>query len=305
MTENLIGAVELGGTKINVAVGTGPGKLLSTARIPTTGPDETLRAVIEFFQAQPPLIAMGIGSFGPICLDMDDPAWGTITKTPKPGWADTPVATLISKALKVPVAFDTDVNAAALAEYRWGALADCQTGLYLTVGTGIGGGVVIDGRPHHGLIHPELGHVRVRRATGDDFAGVCAFHGDCVEGLASGPAIVARLGASLSDSDTDDPRRELIYDALGQALANYLFMLSPHRIVVGGGVSKAPGFHEALCLSLRKWVGGYVDAPQLDRDDYVVAPKLGDEAGVLGAIALALNLLAKRNPGEKHDVRQR
>lgn len=282
MTENLIGAVELGGTKINVAIGTGPGELRATARISTTGPGKTLRAVVEFFQAQPPLIAIGIGSFGPVCLDRGDPAWGTITKTPKPGWADTPVATLIGKALNVPIAFDTDVNAAALAEYRWGALAGCQTGLYLTVGTGIGGGVVIDGRPHHGLMHPEMGHVRVRRAIKDNFAGVCAFHGDCVEGLASGPAIEARLGASLSDSDANDPRRVYVYDALGQALANYLFMLSPQRIVVGGGVSKAPDFHKTLRLSLKNWVGGYVDAPQLDRDDYVVAPTLGDEAGVLG-----------------------
>ena len=298
-TENLIGAVELGGTKINVAIGTGTGELRATARIATARPDETLRAVIEFFRAQSPIIAIGIGSFGPVCLDINDPAWGNITKTPKPGWSDTPVAAMIAKALNVPVAFDTDVNAAALAEHRWGALRGCQTGLYLTVGTGIGGGAVIGGRPHHGLVHPEMGHVRVRRAIGDDFAGVCAFHGDCVEGLASGPAIEARLGASLSYGDANDPRRVHVYDALGQALANYLFTLSPHRIVVGGGVSKAPGFHETLRLSLKNWVGGYVDAPQLDRDDYVVAPALGDEAGVLGAIALALDMLGGRNPKEE------
>jgi fructokinase len=305
MNENLIGAVELGGTKINVAVGTGPGKLRATAKISTTGPDETLRAVIDFFRAHPPTVAIGIGSFGPVCLEPGNPAWGNITKTPKPGWADTPVATLIANALSVPVAFDTVVNAAALAEYRWGALTGCQTGLYLTVGTGIGGGIVIDGRPHHGLIHPEMGHVRVRRAIGDGFAGVCAFHGDCVEGLASGPAIEARLGGSLSEGDANDPRRVYIYDALGQALANYLFVISPHRIVVGGGVSKTPGFHDMLRLSLKTWIGGYVDAPQLDRDDYIVAPVLGDEAGVLGAIALALDMLDGQNQGAKHDVRQK
>lgn len=303
MSENLIGAVELGGTKINVAVGTGPGEIRAATRIATTSPDETLRAVIDFFRAQSPVFAIGIGSFGPVCLDIGDAAWGNITKTPKPGWANTPVATSIGKALNVPVAFDTDVNAAALAEYRWGALAGCQTGLYLTVGTGIGGGVVISGRPHHGLIHPEMGHIRVRRAKEDNFVGVCTFHDDCVEGLASGPAIEARLGASLSEGDPNDPRRVHIYNALGQALANYLFTLSPHRIVVGGGVSKTPGFHEGLRRSLKNWVNGYVDAPQLDRNDYVVAPALGDEAGVLGAIALALDMTDGRNQGEKHDVR--
>jgi fructokinase len=294
MIKPLIGAVELGGTKINVAVGTGPGDLRATARIPTTSPDQTLQAVIAFFRAQPPVSAVGIGSFGPVNLNRADPAWGSITKTPKPGWAHTPVAATIADALGMPVAFDTDVNAAALAEYRWGALADCQTGLYLTVGTGIGGGVIIDGRPHHGLIHPEMGHIRVKRALGDNFPGVCAFHGDCAEGLASGPAIEARLGASLSKSAPDDPRRVHIFDTLGQALANYLFTLSPDRIVVGGGVSKAPGFHEALRISLKRWVAGYVDAPQLDGNDYVIAPTLGDEAGVLGAIALALDMLSAR-----------
>jgi fructokinase len=290
MTTPLIGAVELGGTKINVAVGTGPGTLQSTARIPTTSPAQTLRSVIDFFRSQPPLQAIGIGSFGPVCLNPADPAWGNITRTPKPGWADAPVATVIGDAIGVPVAFDTDVNAAALGEYRWGALAGCQTGLYITVGTGIGGGVVINGRPHHGLSHPELGHVRVKRSVGDDFAGVCSFHGDCVEGLASGLAIEARLGVSLSEIEPDDPRRAFVFDALGQALANYVLTLSPHRIVVGGGVSKSSGFHKALRLSLQRWLAGYVDTSELDGDDYVVPPMLGDEAGVLGAIALGLDL---------------
>lgn len=290
MNKSLIGAIELGGTKINVAVGTGPGALHATARIPTAGPVETLQAVVDFFRGQPPVSAVGIGSFGPVCLDPSDAAWGSITRTPKPGWAHTPVADVIGKALGVPIAFDTDVNAAALGEYRWGALAGCQTGLYLTVGTGIGGGVVVNGRPHHGLTHPELGHVHVKRADGDDFAGVCSFHGDCIEGLASGPAIAARLGKPLNEISGDDPRRMFVYDALGQALAQFVLTLSPHRIVVGGGVSKSPGFHESLALSLKRWLAGYVDLPRLDQGDYIVPPLLGDDAGVLGAIALALDL---------------
>lgn len=291
MTLALIGAVELGGTKINVAVGTGPGTVHASARIPTTSPDETLRAVVDFFRAQPALAAIGIGSFGPVCLDPTDPAWGSITQTPKPGWAHTAVATFIRDTLGVPVAFDTDVNGAALGEYRWGALAGCQTGIYITVGTGIGGGVIIGGRPHHGMIHPELGHVRVKRTDGDVFPGICPFHGDCAEGLASGPAIERRLGSSLSDIDMADPRRLFVFDALGQMLANYMLTLSPHRIVVGGGVSKSSGFHETLRSRLKFWLGDYIDTPQLDRNDYVVPPMLGDEAGVLGAIALALDML--------------
>lgn len=294
MTTPLIGAVELGGTKINVAAGTGPGAMQASAQIPTTSPDETLRAIIEFLRAQPALSAIGVGSFGPVCLDLGDANWGSITSTPKAGWAHTRVAAVIRDALGLPVAFDTDVNAAALGEHRWGALAGCQTGLYVTVGTGIGGGVIIDGRPHHGLTHLELGHVRVRRADGDDFAGVCSFHGDCAEGLASGPAIHARLGMSLSKIDPTDPRRRFVFDALGQALANYMLTLSPQRIVVGGGVSQSPGFHEALLLSLKRWVAGYIDIPALDGTDYIVPPSLGDEAGILGAIALALDLLKSK-----------
>ncbi len=290
MKTPLIGAVELGGTKINVGIGTGPGELVATARIATTTPEQSLGTVIDFFRANPPVAAVGIGSFGPVCLDPGSPAWGSITSTPKPGWAHVPVARTIGEALGVRVAFDTDVDVAALAEYRWGALAGCRTGLYLTVGTGIGGGVVIDGRPHHGMIHPEFGHIRVARTPGDDFPGICPFHGDCLEGLASGPAIAARLGASLSEGDLDDPRRAFIYDALGQALANFLLTLSPHRIVIGGGVAKAPGFHAMVHASMNRWINGYLQAPQLDADDYIVPPMLGDDAGVLGAIALALDL---------------
>jgi fructokinase len=280
----MIGAVELGGTKINVAVGTGPGAIRVKARIPTTTPAETLGATIDFLRAHGPLDAVGIGSFGPVCLDRASPHWGYVTATPKPHWSNTPVATAIRDALGVPVAFDTDVNGAALGEHRWGALAGCGVGLYLTIGTGIGGGVVIDGRPLHGMVHPEMGHIRVKRIAGDAFAGVCPFHGDCFEGLAAGPAVMARLGVSLSEVDTDAAAP--VYDAIGQALAAYVLTLSPHRIVIGGGVSKAPGFHAQADAAMRRSIGGYCDVPQ----DYVVPPALGDEAGILGAIALAEGL---------------
>jgi len=286
MSGPLFGAVELGGTKIVVAVGSGPDDLRNRIVIPTTTPTATLDAVIAHLREQPPLAAIGIGSFGPVCLDRSVPEWGQITATAKPGWSHTPVATAIGDALGLPVAFDTDVNAAALGEFRWGALAGCGVGLYLTIGTGIGGGIVIDGAPLHGLTHPELGHVRVKRMARDEFPGVCPFHGDCIEGLASGPAIAARLGVSLSEIAIDDQRADPVYDALGQALAGYALTLSPHRIVIGGGVAKTPGFHTRVEASMRSWLSDYMLPPA----DYVVPPALGDEAGIAGAIALALAL---------------
>ncbi len=279
----MIGAIELGGTKINVAIGTGPGALIAKTTIPTTRTDETLAATIAFLRAHGPLDALGIASFGPVSLDPAAPDWGHITATTKPHWSNTSIAPALRDALGVPVAFDTDVNGAALGEHRWGALAGCGVGLYLTIGTGVGGGAIINGAPLHGMIHPEMGHIRVKRASGDDFPGVCPFHGDCIEGLASGPAIMARLGASLSDVSLDNPGVEAVYDAIGQALADYVLTLSPHRIVIGGGVSKAPGFHARADAAMRRWLAGYTVVPQ----DYVVPPALGDEAGILGAIALA------------------
>jgi fructokinase len=287
MTLPLVAAVELGGTKINLAVGTGPNDLRAEAVIPTTDPISTIRAAIEFLRAQDGLAAVGIASFGPVCLDHASPQWGNITATTKPGWSDTPVATAIAEATGLPVAFDTDVNGAALGEYRWGALQGCVAGLYLTVGTGVGGGVVIDGLPLHGRIHPEMGHIRLKRTAGDDFAGVCPFHGDCLEGLVSGPAVLARLSHSLSHTEPGDPGRALVMDAMGQGLASLVLTLSPDRIVIGGGVAKTPGFHAEAIARLTHWLGGYVAIPER----FVVPPALGDHAGVSGAIALAQDLL--------------
>jgi fructokinase len=290
MTLPLVAAVELGGTKINLAVGTGPDDLRAEAVIPTTDPISTIRAAIDFLRAQDGFMAVGIASFGPVCLDKASPEWGNITATTKPGWSDTLVATAIAEATGLPVAFDTDVNGAALGEYRWGALRGCGVGLYLTVGTGLGGGVVIDGVPLHGRIHPEMGHIRLKRTAGDDFAGVCPFHGDCLEGLVSGPAVMARLGHSLSHTEPGDAGRALVIDALGQGLASLVLTLSPDRIVIGGGVAKTPGFHADATERLRHWLGDYVAIPER----FVVPPALGDHAGVAGGIALAQDLLDDR-----------
>lgn len=288
MTLPLVGAIELGGTKINLAIGTGPDDLRAEAVVPTTNPETTLRSAIDFLRAHPGLTAIGISSFGPVCLDKTSPEWGNITKTTKPGWSDTPVARAIEEACKVPVAFDTDVNGAALGEYRWGALAGTGVGLYLTVGTGIGGGAVINGKPLHGRIHPEMGHIRLKRVDGDDFPGTCPFHGDCLEGLASGPAVAVRLGTSLSHIDPADPRRALVIDALGQAMASLTLTLSPDRIVIGGGVAKSPDFHAQVAHATARWLGDYVALPER----FIAPPALGDHAGVAGSIALAHDLLA-------------
>ena len=288
MTKPLVGAVELGGTKINLAIGTGPDDLRAEAVIPTTDPISTIRAAIDFFHAQSALRAVGISSFGPVCLDKASPEWGNITSTPKPGWRDTSVARAIAAATGLPVAFDTDVNGAALGEYRWGALAGTGVGIYLTVGTGIGGGAVIDGKPLHGRIHPEMGHIRLKRAEGDDFPGTCPFHGDCLEGLASGPAIAKRLGKSLSEIDRHDRGRAFVIDTLGQAMASLTLTLSPDRIVIGGGVAKSPGFHADVTEATMRWLGSYVAIPER----FIVPPSLGDHAGVAGSIALAHDLLA-------------
>ena len=298
MTIPLVAAVELGGTKINLAVGTGPHDLRAEAVIPTTDPVNTMRAVIDFLLAHRGLAAVGVASFGPVCLDTASPEWGSITSTTKPGWSNTPVARAISDATGLPLAFDTDVNGAALGEYRWGALSGCGVGLYMTVGTGMGGGLVIDGIPLHGRIHPEMGHIRVKRVAGDDFAGVCPFHGDCLEGLASGPAIMARLGKSLSHTVPGDPGRVLVIDALGQGLASLALTLSPHRIVIGGGVAKTPGFHEEVTGRLQHWLGSYVAVPER----FVVPPALGDYAGIAGGIALAHDLLERQGKGQSTHV---
>jgi fructokinase len=290
MTAPLVAAVELGGTKINLAVGTGPDDLRAEAVIPTTDPKSTIGAAIDFLRANAGFEAVGIASFGPVCLDQSSPEWGNITETTKPGWSNTPVATAIADATGVPVAFDTDVNGAALGEHRWGALQGCAAGLYLTVGTGLGGGLVIGGVPLHGRVHPEMGHIRLKRTHGDDFPGACPFHGDCFEGLVAGPSVMARLGHSLSHTEPGDPGRALVMDAMGQGLANLVVTLSPHRIVVGGGVAKTPGFHAEATERMTHWLGGYVAIPER----FVVPPGLGDHAGVAGGLALAQDLLKRR-----------
>ncbi len=285
----LFGGVEAGGTKWVCAVGNGPSDIRGTTTFPTTKPDETIARAVEFFAENGSLAAVGVGSFGPIDARRSSESFGFITTTPKPGWAQTDVAGTLEEALGVPVAFDTDVNAAALGEQRWGAAVGLDSFCYVTVGTGIGGGVVVNGRLVHGLLHPELGHMRIPHdCVADPFAGCCPYHGDCFEGLASGEAMRQRWGKPARELDEDEPwRLETEYVALG--LMNVVCVLSPERIILGGGVMKRPGLLPCVQERLRELLAGYVDAPELKHAirDFVVPPGLGDRAGVLGAIALA------------------
>lgn len=262
--------------------------------MPTTTPEETLRRVVEFFRAHARrMAAVGVACFGPIDLDRRSPGFGRITTTPKPGWAGTDVVGAL-RALEVPVAFDTDVNGAALAEHRWGLGRGIDPFVYVTVGTGIGGGAVVHGRPVHGLVHPEMGHVRIPRDADDAFRGVCAYHGDCLEGLASGVALRARWNAPPESlpSQHEAWRREARDLSLG--VAAIVAVLSPPRIALGGGVMRAPGLLERVRDELDAVLAGYVRAPEL------VAPALGERAGALGAIALAQGALDR---GEYNSAR--
>lgn len=297
--EPVVGGVEIGGTKVVCAIGAGPGDLRAETRVPTTTPDETLAGIAEFFAAharRARLAAVGIASFGPLDLDARSKTWGSITATTKPGWSHTDVAGRLRRTLDVLVAVDTDVNGAALGEHRWGAGRGVDPLVYVTVGTGIGGGGVIEGRPMHGLVHPEMGHVRVPHDRGaDPFAGVCPFHGDCLEGLASGPAMRARWGVAPESLPPGHPAWALEARYLALGLANVVCTLSPRRIVLGGGIASQAILLPMVRAEVVTLLAGYVRAPALrdGADSYVVPPALGEHAGVLGAMALALDALGR------------
>jgi fructokinase len=294
--EALYGAIEAGGTKFACALVDGSCKMIEEQRIPTTDAASTLRAACEFLRDASarwrPLSAIGVASFGPVSLRRNSSSYGCIGRTPKPGWSGTDFVGALAREFSCPIGFDTDVNAAALAEHRWGAARDVEAMAYVTIGTGIGGGVLSRGAPIHGLMHPEIGHVRPRRHPLDrNFAGVCPFHGDCLEGLASGPAIVARSGRELSQIDPAHPQWEIEADYLGQLCAQLVLMVSPQRIVLGGGVMNQRQLLAPIRRRLLHWLGGYVDRPEiLDAlDEYVVPPELHPQSGVLGAALLAMD----------------
>ena len=286
----IYGSIEGGGTKFVCAIGSAPDDLRAEITIPTTTPDETLDRAVSFLSQHGPLDAIGIAMFGPLDLDRSSVTYGSVRATPKPGWSGAEIVAPFQDAFGLPMGFDTDVNGAALGEGRWGAGRGLKTFLYVTVGTGIGGGGVIDGKPMHGLVHPEIGHLRIPRHPEDPFPGRCSFHGDCLEGLAAGPALAERWGRPVEDLGADlDQAVAFEAHALGHAMANLVLTVSPERIILGGGVMRVPGLLDATRSQMVESLGGYVDAPALGDGAarFLVAPELGDRSGIAGGLVLA------------------
>jgi len=291
MTLPLVAGVELGGTKCIALLARGTDVLARTT-VATASPAETLAALKSWLEEQrrgghEPQ-ALGIASFGPLGLHPDRTDFGFITTTPKPGWADVDVRGAFAAQFDRPVGFDTDVNAAALAEYRWGAAQGSSVAVYLTIGTGIGGGIVVGGRPVHGRVHPELGHLRVRRRASDPFPGICPRHGDCLEGLASGPAIAARTQMPPEQLADDHPVWADVAAELGEMVAALILMVSPDRVLIGGGVGTGkPHLLKRMRTQVEAVLGGYLPAYHRDAlDEVILPPALGADAGALGAVAV-------------------
>lgn len=296
----LYGAIEGGGTKFVCAVGSGPNRLHAEARFETTTPKETMGHVIEFFQQQEEkfgkLAGIGFASFGPLDPNPASPTFGHILPTPKPGWSNANVVGMLREYFDIPIVFDTDVNGAALGEWRWGKAQGLQTFIYLTVGTGVGGGAYVEGKLLHGLIHPEMGHILIRHDRAKDpFEGVCPFHGDCFEGLASGVSMEKRWGMRGSLLTPDHKAWDLEAEYIAQALATYTFSLSPQRIILGGGVGSVEHLLPKVQKRTRELINGYIQSPAIleNIESFIVNPGLGNRSGVLGAIALAEGAVQK------------
>ncbi|MBN1316832.1 MAG: ROK family protein [Anaerolineales bacterium] len=294
----LFGGIEAGGTKFVCAIGSGPKDIRAKVHFPTTSPDETINKAIDFFKEHSKgegISAVGIASFGPVDLDPGSSTYGYITSTPKPGWANIDLVGRIKNSLNIPVGFDTDVNGAALGEGRWGAAQGLDTFIYMTVGTGLGGGGMLGGRPIHGLIHPEMGHILVPHdREHDPFPGICPFHCDCLEGLASGPSLEQRWGKPAASLPPDHPAWFLEAHYLALGLVNFISTLSPQRIIMGGGVMKQAHLFPLIRLKVKRLLNGYIQAPEImdDNDRYITPPALGNQAGVLGAFVLAEEALS-------------
>ncbi len=291
---SLYGGIEGGGTKFVCAVGDGPDHVVEETRFPTTTPEETIRRACGFFRPyveKGELKCLGLASFGPVDVKPDSPTYGYITTTPKPNWANTDILGQLKKELCIPMVMDMDVAAAAMGEFQWGASRGDDPSLYVTVGTGIGGGYIVNGRPLAGLVSLEMGHIRIPHDRAlDPFGGACPYHGDCFEGLASGPAIEARMGRRAEALSDDDPFWDLEAQYIALALANYIFTFAPKRIVVGGGVLQKDFLFDRIRKKISAILNGYLKDPMLldHLDEYIVRPGLGNRSGVLGAIALAI-----------------
>jgi fructokinase len=290
----LYGGIEAGGTKFVCAVGTGPDNIVAESSFATTRDAQaTIAQAIDYLRAhsrEQPLAAVGIASFGPVDPDPRSPTYGYITTTPKPGWAHTNFLGPVQEALGVPVAFDTDVNGAALGEYRWGAAQGLDTFVYLTIGTGLGGGGLIKGQLMHGLMHPEMGHMLIPHDREDDpYEGYCPYHGDCWEGLAAGPALEGRWKVKGTELPPEHPAWELEAHYLALGIVNLITVLSPQRVILGGGVMQQSHLFPLVRIKVQKLLNGYVQRAAITNEieQYIVPPVLEGRSGVLGALALA------------------
>ena len=289
------GGIEAGGTHFNCVIANGPDDILAEIQFATTDPNSTLFAVSQFFLEQQishniQLEAIGLGSFGPLDLNPDSNAFGSITCTPKPAWQNTPILKILEKDLSLPIVIETDVNCAAIGEMKWGAGKDLKDILYITVGTGIGGGILIAGKPVHGFTHPELGHILIPHdLTKDPFPGCCPFHQDCLEGLASGPAMEMRWKAKAENLPREHSAWDLETEYISLALHNFICTLSPERIILGGGVMQNRFLFPLIHQKTLSRLNGYIESLGRSKrvEEYIVPPGLGKKAGCLGAIALA------------------
>ena len=284
----LLGGIEAGGTRMVLAIGDENGNIFEKATIPTDTPDVSVPKMIEFFQGKG-IEALGIGCFGPVDLHKDSPTYGYITTTPKPGWSFYDFAGAFRKALNVPVGFDLDVNAAVLGEVTWGAAKDCGVAIYITIGTGVGVGVSVDGKLLHGLIHPEAGHVILTRHPEDTYKGHCPFHGNCLEGMAAGPAVEERWGKKGVELQDNPKVWEIESYYIAQAITNYILCYSPEKVILWGGVMHQEQMFPLIRKQVQEMLAGYLNSPMITEhiDDYIVAPGLGDEPGIKGALRLA------------------
>lgn len=285
--EPLFGGIELGGTKTVFAIGTDSGQIMARSTVPTRGPEAVIADAAAFFgQSGHKLSALGVGAFGPIVIDRKARNYGQLCDTNKPGWSGFGLTGALEQAIGLPIQLVTDVGAAAIGEARLGALRGQDIGIYLTVGTGIGGAIIVGGRVLPALLHPEMGHIALQRLPADTAPSTCNFHGTCAEGLAAGPAIAARFGKSLDHFAPDDPSFLMIADYLGQLCSQLVLILSPQRIVLGGGVGSAPGVVLAAQRAMGRHLGRYAPAAVVETD-YLTAPALGQDAGIAGALLCA------------------
>jgi fructokinase len=291
----VFGGIEAGGTKFVCGIGTGPQDYKNELIIPTSSPSKTLDSVIDYFtklSSKYSISGIGIGSFGPLDLNIKSKTYGSITTTPKKQWVNTDILGIIKRTLGIPVFIDTDVNAAALGEWKWGAAKGLNTFIYLTIGTGIGGGGIVNGKLMHGLVHPEMGHIFIPHdSEKDTLSGICPAHNDCFEGLASGPAIESRWKINPKDLPSDHKAWDLEAMYIAYALVNYICTLSPQRIIIGGGVMQQGHLFPTIRHYVKNLINNYIKSEDINNkiDNFIVPPKLGAKSGVLGAIALAQN----------------